>query len=314
MRTFQRISKFCAAITFVLCASLGNFYPAFAEDGAQDYGLEMSPAVIELGDLNPGDMAEGKFSIKNTGKEPTDFKITFEPYGVTGEDYTADLETRTQYNDIIDWATFSANSGSLEAGESREIQFFIKVPKDVPAGGQYGTIVAESSAKNDSSSSSIAIGRRVGIVVYTQVAGDTRKTGSIEDLKLPSILFNPPVTATSIVENTGNTHAVATYTLQVFPLFSDEEVYTNEEDPDELVILPETRRFNTISWEGAPHLGIFRVKQTVKLFDQTEEVEKLVFLCPIWLIFVVLLVIFCVIFWIVSRIIANKRNQQFWEE
>lgn len=305
MKTFQRISKFC--VVFVLAAStaLVSFSPVSADD--KPYGLEMSPAVLELEELQPGDSIEGEFVIRNTGSERSDFKISFEPYNATGEDYDIDFETHTQYNDIVDWTTFSATSGTLDAGESREIQFTIHVPKDVPAGGQYGAIIAETSPTEETTDTSISIGRRVGIVVYTQVAGNTRRTGSIEDAKIPGILFNPPITATSIVENTGNTHAVATYTLQVFPLFGDEEVYTNEEHPDELLILPETRRFNTISWEGAPHLGIFRVKQTVKLFDQTEVTDKVVFLCPIWLIFIVLLIIFCVIFWIVSRIVKRNR-------
>ena len=93
-----------------------------------------------------------------------------------------------------------------------------------------------------------------------------------------------------------------TYTLQVYPLFGNEEVYTNEENPEKRTILPETRRLNTMSWDGAPQLGIFRVKQTVKFLDDTKVTEKLVFICPLWFLFVVLAIIFLAIFWIVSRV------------
>ena len=126
--------------------------------------------------------------------------------------------------------------------------------------------------------------------------------------KIPTFLFNPPISASSIVENTGNTHANVKYVLQVYPFFGDEEVYTNEEDPTTLVLLPDTRRLNTVSWEGAPSLGIFRVKQTVSFWDETSTTEKLVFLCPIWFIFIVLLIIFCAIFWIVSRVRNRKER------
>ena len=147
-----------------------------------------------------------------------------------------------------------------------------------------------------------------GIVIIAEVeGGNTRREGQVLETKIPTILFNPPITATSLVENTGNVHATATYTLQVFPLFGDEEVYTNEENPATLTILPETQRFNSISWDGAPQLGIFRVRETVSILDDTQTIEKIVFLCPIWFLFLVLLIIFFAIFWLVSRV--RSRHQ-----
>ena len=96
--------------------------------------------------------------------------------------------------------------------------------------------------------------------------------------------------------------------LQVFPLFGNEEVYTTEENPELKVIFPETKRYSEVAWEGAPALGIFRVKQTIKIFDEVSEVEKLVFLCPLWFIAIILLLIFLIIFWIVSRVRGRNRE------
>ncbi len=310
MKIFQRISKFCAAFLLAATMIFTGVAPVFAEEEAPEYGIEMSPTKVDLGDLKPGDSVKGNFTIKNTGKKPSNYKITVEPYGVDGDDYIATFDKKTKFNDIVDWTTFSSEEGSLEPGESKDITFTVSVPDDVPAGGQYGAIVAENSAEKGESSegASIDIGRRVALIYYANVAGQTRNTANVEENKIPGILFNPPISATSVIENTGNTHAEAEYVLQVFPLFSDEEVYTNEEDPDKRLILPETRRFNTISWDGAPHLGIFRVKQTITVFGESSTASKIVFLCPIWLLFVVLLVIFCIIFWIVTRIRARKNR------
>lgn len=310
MKIFQRISKFCAAVLLVATVVSTGVAPAFAEEEAPEYGIGMSPTKIDLEDLDPGDTVKSSFTIRNTGTKTSSYKITVEPYGVEGDDYTATFDNKTKFNDIVDWTTFSDSEGTLEPGESKEITFTVSVPADVPAGGQYGAIVAENSAeKGDATEgASIDIGRRVALIYYANVAGETRNTANIEENKIPGILFNPPISATSIIENTGNTHAEAKYVLQVFPLFSDEEVYTNEEDPDTRLILPETRRFNTISWDGAPHLGIFRVKQTITVFGESSVIDKTVFLCPIWLLFVVLLIIFCLIFWIVTRIRARKNN------
>ena len=150
--------------------------------------------------------------------------------------------------------------------------------------------------------------RRLGYLVYGNVNGDIIRTAKILENKIPSFIFDPPIIATSVVENTGNVYTKASYTLQVFPLFSDEEIYTTEENPDGNILFPETKRYSEISWEGAPALGIFRVKQTIKIFDEVSEVEKLVFLCPLWFIAIILLLIFLIIFWIVSRVRGRNRE------
>lgn len=308
MKIFSRVSKFCAAFVFAIATILASFSPVYAADETPAYGISISPVTMELEDLSPGDSTSGTFTIKNTGQNKCNYKIVFEPYTVEGDDYEPTLDKKTAYNDIIDWATFSSESGTLEPQESKDITFIITVPDDVPAGGQYGAIIAETTNDSEASdSASISLGRRVGMIVYSQVSGQTRIAGDVEENKISGFLFKPPISATSIIENTGNTHITATYTLQVFPLFSDEEVYSNEDDPETNLILPETRRFNTISWDGAPHFGIFKVRQTINAFGKDDVTEKIVVLCPLWLLFVLILIIVCIIFWIVMRIRARKQ-------
>ena len=305
MKAISRIKKFCAvlsiALTTILCSSI-----QVSAVEIPDYRLQVSPVRLEL-ELEPGKTTTGTFKVQNTGLKPYNFKLGVSPYSVTDEKYNADYTNKTDYTDIVDWITFSQDTGSVEPNEQVEITVTVKVPNDVPAGGQYALIYAEMVEDNNTNESSVTVQKRAGILVYSEVEGETREEGQILENKIPSILFNPPVIATSLVENTGNVHAKATYVLQVYPLFSDEEVYTNEENPTKLYILPETQRFNSISWDSAPQLGIFRVKQTVTIFDETSVKEKIVFLCPIWFLFLVLLIIFFVIFWLVSR--ARSRHQ-----
>lgn len=275
-----------------------------------EYRLQISPTTLDF-DLEPGKTSTDTFAVVNTGSKAYDFTIGVTPYNVKDQDYQPDYVTYTEYNSIVDWIEFSSTEGHVEPGEKAEITVTISVPNDVPSGGQYAMIYAQLVKGEDESSggesASTSIQQRVGIKIFSEIEGETREEGQILENKIPSILFNPPVIATSLVENTGNVHAKASYVLQVFPLFSDEEVYTNEENPTELYILPETQRFNSISWDSAPQLGIFRVKQTVTIFDETSVTEKIVFLCPIWFLFLVLLIIFFVIFWLVSR--ARSRHQ-----
>lgn len=301
----MRLRKICGGFLLALLIALFGVMPVSADGEKPDYRLQISPVRLDL-DLEPGTTSTGTFEVQNTGLKAYDFVLGVDPYSVTDENYSIDSETRTAYTDIVDWITFSQNEGHVEPNQNQEITVTVTVPDDVPAGGQYAMIYAEMVRDDELESTGVAVNHRVALLVFSEVEGNTRREGQVLETKIPTILFNPPITATSLVENTGNVHATAYYTLQVFPLFGDEEVYTNEENPATLTILPETQRFNSISWDGAPQLGIFRVRETVTILDDTQTIEKIVFLCPIWFLFLILLIIFFVIFWLVSRARSRK--------
>ena len=305
----MRLRKICGGFLLALMIALFGVMSVSADGEKPDYRLQISPVRLDL-DLEPGTTSTGTFEVQNTGLKAYDFVLGVDPYSVTDENYSIDSETRTAYTDIVDWITFSQNEGHVEPNQNQEITVTVTVPDDVPAGGQYAMIYAEMVRDDELGSTGVAVNHRVALLVFSEVEGNTRREGQVLETKIPTILFNPPITATSLVENTGNVHATAYYTLQVFPLFGDEEVYTNEENPATLTILPETQRFNSISWDGAPQLGIFRVRETVTILDDTQTIEKIVFLCPIWFLFLILLIIFFVIFWLVSRARSRKSTNE----
>lgn len=297
-----------AGVGILMAAVFGGFAMSVYADEVPEYRIQVSPVRLEL-ELKPGKTTTDTFRVQNTGSKPFEYNVSIEPYSVTNDQYDADFSNSTKYNDITKWASFSKTVGMLEPDGEDEITVTIKVPTDVPEGGQYAAIMASMQPSGEVSGTGVEMIQQVGILVYSEnVDGRTRREGEVIDNKVSGFVFNPPIKAMSTVKNTGNVHAEAEYTLQVFPLFSNEEVYTNEENPVKQMVLPDTSRYNEISWEGAPQLGIFRVKQTVKIFDEVSVTEKLVFLCPIWFLFIVLLLIFCVIFWIVSRV-RNRRKE-----
>ena len=308
MKIFQQLKYIFVAVFASTAIALVGAGPVSADE-VPDVRLQISPAKEDIGDLKPGDTYTGVFKVQNTGTKSFEFKVGVSPYTVVDEYYSPNYDATNQYTDIVEWIELSKETGKVEPNSEVEVAYTIKVPADVPAGGQYALLTAETIGDtNNTGGSGVVAVRRVGMTLYSNVQGVTRKTGSVIENKIPSFKFNPPVTATSIVENTGNTHANAKYVLQVYPLFGSEEVYTNEEKPTLLTILPDTRRFNTLTWPNSPHLGIFRVKQTVTIFDNTTTTEKIVFLCPIWFMFIVIALVFCGIFWIVNRIRARRQG------
>jgi len=309
MKKHYFVGKLLASLVTAFALTTIINQPVVADD-AGEYRLQISPTFAEIEEMRPGKTYTGTFKVQNTGNKELSYAAEVTPYSVSDKNYTTDTTTETNYTQIKDWVTLSQDSGTLAPDETEEIQYTIKVPADAPAGGQYALINVRMVQDGEASgNASIIATKQIGFRLMTDVEGKTNRSGRVVEQNISSILFNPPIIATSVVENTGNVHVKASYVLQVFPLFSDEEVYTNEESPYELTILPETNRFNSISWDGAPHLGIFRVKQTVTIANEVPQtIEKTVFLCPIWLIFIILLIIFCVIFWIFGRIKGRKEK------
>jgi len=309
VKILEKIGK-VLGIFAILMGAVALFGPTEASVSAEEvpkYRIQVSPASLEL-DLTPGKTTEAFFDVQNTGQEPFGFELSAAPYSVVDENYTQNFEEETIYTDLAEWVTFSEDEGDVEPGGSHRVKIKVSVPKDVPAGGQYASVMVRMVEKTEGGSgqSAISADKRIALLLYSTVEGNTRKEGKILENKVAGFRFQPPVTATSVVENTGNVHATATYTLQVFPFFGGEEVYSNEENPEKWTILPETKRYNEMVWEGAPALGIFKVKQTVNFLGQDSVEEKVVFLCPIWFLFIILLLVFGIVFWIVNRVRGRR--------
>lgn len=274
----KRVKMILAAVVMVVATMWGMNELVYAEDGGEEtLILGITPTQKGFGKLEPGQTYTDSFKVRNRGEGGFSYKVEVAPYSISNENYDPSFEKNTQYTEMVNWISLDKTEGTVNRGEEEIINYTIKVPHDMHGGAQVATIIVSMSAEDAGGLQTV---QRLGYLVYGNVVGEIRETAVILENKIPSFSFTPPIIVTSLVENTGNVYTNAKYTLQVFPLFSDEEVYTNEENPEKVMIFPETKRLYKVSWEGAPQLGIFRVKQTIKIFDEVSVTEKLVFLCP----------------------------------
>lgn len=314
LKHFRNVLAVCGlAFAFAIISST-NLVQAADEAEADPYHMRVSPAKAVIEEkLEPGKTYRGKLKVSNDGTKKFTYRADPTSYAVDGEKYTPVFDKENDYNKIREWVILSQPSGELQPGESAEVEYTIEVPKDANSGGQYAGITIQMIQDKDKESegTGFEMTNQIGFVIYAEVDGEIEKTGSIVDNKISGFRFSPPISATSVVENTGNTHFTAKYTFKVLPFFGDEELHTNEEEPQTALILPDTRYMNTMTWEETPSIGIFRVQQTVQLNDENNTqstVEKIVIVCPVWLIFVIALVLFVLIFWIVSRARGRKNK------
>lgn len=313
-----------STIIIVAAATLASLLfsaKTFADDIPKT-ALTLSPMSQKI-ILTPGETYEGTIKVINSANSAE--KMTYEVkigsynpiHGNGKDDYTgSDLTTQSNHNIMMDWTTLDKTTGDLQPNETSIITYKVQVPKDAPAGAQYMSILvadATQGSEGESSKNGVSIDSKIqiGSIIYANVAGETVEKGSITENSMPSVLTNNKLEATSMVKNEGNIYTDANYTLQVWPMFSDEEICTNEEKAETSMVLPETERYHVQTCE-LPAVGIFKAKQVVSIFNEKSVLEKTIIVCPIWLMIVILAIFIGIIVAII--IIVKKHSKKSRED
>lgn len=306
----KHLLKFVVAVGLFAAGiiSIGHSENAYADK----ISLQVIPGYFEV-ELKPGEVYKNKFRVINDGDGDVSLKTDISPYAAKNDkngEYQINFDDESEYSMITGWTSMSEDTIVVKQGEDREVEFTITVPNDAPGRGQYEYLsVIASSNKTGSEGVSIGQNAVIGTIVYAKVNGnEIRHDAKVSSHDINGFLFNPPISAESTVENNGNVHATAQYTLRVFPFFGGESIYSNEENPENQTLLPGTKRFYSTKWDGAPSIGIFKVESTVKIFDEVSKIEKIVIICPMWVLILMVVFIISVIFWIISRVKARKNK------
>lgn len=297
----------CMVVLAIMAISGANM--TYAEGSSLTFG----PTAQRIS-LKPGETYRSSVVVSNPAMSTRDtkFMLYITPYSIANDDYDPVFDRAGTYTQIAEWITLDVTEGTVAPNENKEIGFTIKVPEDAPAGGQYAAIVAQDmTSVGDGESSGVSVKSigAVGSVVVADIAGQTREYGEVIENDVPGFVFNPPFSTSAGVTNTGNVHTDAKSVLQIWPLFSDEEIYTNEESEDNAkLVLPDTTRYFFNTWEDAPAIGIFRARQTVTIFGETSINEKIIVLCPLWLLFIIIFLIALLLIWFVAVIVKKLRK------
>ena len=86
--------------------------------------------------VSPGETKRDSFKVINDGDSACDFTVYARPYSVgsTDQDYTANFTAQPPNADVYQWIQFDKSQYHLKAGQSAEVKYTMRVPKNATPG------------------------------------------------------------------------------------------------------------------------------------------------------------------------------------
>ena len=281
-------------------------------DKANEFSVTPMNQMI---DLVPGETYNFSITVLNpvNSVENLDYKAYAAPYSVANEGYDADVVTRTDRTQMVDWITIHEPTGTLAPNESKELEFTITVPEDAPGGGQYAAIVVGINNENKTHDNMMVSNvLEIASVLYAKVDGEIIYKGEILENNVPGFSAIAPVTVSSLINNEGNMHEIAEITITATNAFTGEVYMSSGLDNGTFaeLIMPDSTKYISKEIEDLPLIGIIRVKQDIYYNYAMSTVEKNVIVCPIWFLVLVILTIAAIVAGVVRAIRKHKKKKE----
>ncbi|MEA1925743.1 MAG: hypothetical protein U9M90_00655 [Patescibacteria group bacterium] len=217
--------------------------------------LIVSPARLEI-EGDSGEKVSSTLDLVNNQDETKTFFSSaenFEAQGETGIPHFVESD-----EELAAWINVKSQI-ILEPGERKEIPFTVSIPTDAGVGGHFAAIFW-STKPPDVGKGQIAVGAKVGILVFLKVRGDIVEQGEIieiSSLAEKTVFDSLPIDLMYRFENSGNDRTKPIGELVIKNTFGKEveKIPANKKQGS---VLPESVRKFFISWGR----------------DEAEDVEK----------------------------------------
>jgi hypothetical protein len=272
--------------------------------------IQLSPVSQRLA-MGANEAVDSKIRITNTGTNPLSFRVYATPYGVTDITYEANFDDQSDYTQIASWISFEQSEyRDVAVGEAVEVPFQIISPSDIPSGGQYAVVFAETLPDDfdsgDGAGASIQTVGRVGSLIYADLGGETRREGELLSFDQPTFA-EANLKPTAQIKNSGNIDFAFSHATVVKTLFG-KEVFNNSISRS---VLPATTREITQEWAEAPSIGLYLVSNKISFLNQTPVDEtKLVYIGPLWILITILVILGLILILIVLIIVKKIREHK----
>ena len=321
------------AVVMSLIAVIGFGFFAInvhAEDGdssesdAPKTSLTLMPVSRTL-QIASNSTYDGTMSVTNDGSTEMKIEVYAAPYSYVyseSEDlYKLGFNNENNFTQISRWITIKDANGNytarpsftIPAGETLNVDYRIDTPSNIPAGGQYAVIFAQTMS-GTVNASGIRTEASAGMVLYGHsTEGTVDVSSEIRDMEIgqgtkvgETSNTNNNFYGSAKVKNTGNVDFFAKGKLKVEPIigFSGYETADNSSSPS---IIPESERIVEDEWKETPDFGLYKITWTVTAGENSESIEKVVFLINPAAVIITIIVLTIVV---VSIIIGVRKRKE----
>ena len=266
--------------------------------------------------LEPGKIYEGSIKVVNPVSATQDFNYmaVVTPYSVVDEEYTADLSTKSNLSQIVDWITIDNPTGSIKPNGIAEIKFHIEVPVDAPGGGQYAAITVRSDSSKVAEGDGVSVQNyyEIASLIYATMSGKTTHEGEVLSNSVPGFATSLPLQTSVTVNNNGNVHEQMLTRISIKNVFTGESVFPVEDDKDTFqdVIMPGSTRYVSRNLSRIPALGVFEVTHDVTYLGKTYPLTQVVVTCQLLFLILVVLTVAAFIGTVAGIIHRNVRRRR----
>ena len=330
MKKFLVKSLLTALVVFfgvVFCGP--NIYAEGEEESTEEkksFGASISlTPVSKVFQIASGSTYDSTFEVKNEGDSEMKIEVYAAPYSYVYSDaedtYKLGFNNENNYTQISRWIQIKDTEGNyvekptfkIQPHEALVVEYRINTPNSIPAGGQYAVIFAHTLT-SVVAANGIKTEASPGLVIYGRsTEGETITASEISDLNIQQNVQTEEEVrnhfyASAKVKNTGNVDFIATGVLKVDGILGGAH-YETPSNAGRVSVIPDTELAVTDEWQETPSFGIFRVTWTVTAGDQTETIEKTIFLIPIYVILIFILVLTFMVIWIIMMVRKRKERR-----
>lgn len=326
------------SLTLVIMSLFGAiiFSPAVSALQPGDVVMSINPSSQDL-ELTPGETFRGSIEVANSGRLPFKVVANVRPFYIKDNNYDSpDFSADSAYTKLHNWVKLSETEFYLEPGAKHRLDFTVEVPADIASSGQYAAIMLLSDGGN-SGTSGVSVSGQIAALLYGHVnGGELRAEGELTAHSMPNFIVDRNFKAShkdangdiksataafslsQTVKNTGNVDFRVTQIMTITDFFTNREVVGPSSvsgdgqliGSNSAVVLPGTSRTGILTWPDAPRLGLFTVTQTVRFLDQEHSFDSVVFLCPVWLIVIVMSLIIVFIIWLIIHLKRKSHHDE----
>lgn len=255
-----RTGTFGALIVVSMCVYLAGIVPAFAQDSLS---VTVTPPLFQL-TVAPGESWTSSVKVVNNNGYAVTYGpqvVDFEAQGEGGQGSFVPL-IQTFENEPIRgdslgaWIEISKEPITIEAGESGEIEFTVRVPENADPGGHYAAIMIGPYSESAQEGSHMKVSSFVTSLLFVRIKGEIVESGRIREFTTAlSVYQKPEANFVLRFENTGNTHLRPQGSITLYNMWGKErgQVLINEKSNFGNVLPRSVRKFE-FAWSGEENL------------------------------------------------------------